>query len=144
MDARKIKAGDLNRRVTLSQWQDNPDTGFATTSPHYSSPLTVWAKVAPVGLAAYHGSVQTGERVTHRIIVRRQTARVEAALLTRDVVIEYAGFRYRVRAAAEIADAREFIAIDCEQLDAVPVPVPPVDDGAAGDDGFGDDGEVMP
>ena len=119
MDARKIKAGDLNRRVTLSQWQDNPDTGFATTSPHYSQPITVWARVQPVGFAAYQGSVQTGERVTHRIIVRRQPHKVEAQLLTRNVVISYAGFRYRVRGAQEIADAREFIVIDCEQLDAI-------------------------
>ncbi len=112
----KFKAGDLNRRIVIKLWTDTPDLGFAVTET-FSTAFTVWAAVQPVGLAVYQASMQIDNAITHRFIVRRQASTLEAKTITNKHVVEYNSFRFRVKRVAELADEREFIVIETEQLE---------------------------
>lgn len=111
-------AGELNRRITIKLFTEAADLGFSTTET-YTTVFTVWAAVQPVGLAVYQSSQQIDNAITHRFIVRRQPSTLEARTITSKHVIEYNGYRYRVKRVAELADGREFIVIETEQTEAV-------------------------
>lgn len=113
--AREMYAGHLNRRVVIKEWSESPDLGFSTEAS-FNELAAVWAKVEPVGAAIYQSSVQIDKAVTHRFIVRRQVNKVEAHAITNKHVVEYNNWRYRVKRAAELADEREFIVIETEEL----------------------------
>lgn len=98
--------GDLSSRVTIKRWQDVPVSGDDTESI-YAPVATVWAKVEAVGGAIYLGSMQVGNTITHRIIIRRRQD------VTADHVIEGNGRRYRVRRSTDL-DGR-FTVLECEE-----------------------------
>lgn len=116
MDSRDFRAGDLNRRIVIKLITDTPDLGFATTTPSASTVATVWAAVQPVGLAVYQSSVQIDNAITHRFIVRRQAGVLESHTITNKHVVDYNGYRHRVKRVAELADQREFLVIEAEEL----------------------------
>ena len=118
MESRDFGAGDLNRRVTIKLVTDTPDLGFATTTPGTTTVATVWAAVQVVGLAQYQSSVQIDNAVTHRFIVRRQAGVLESHTITTKHVVDYRGYRHRVKRVAELADQREFLVIEAEELKA--------------------------
>lgn len=115
---REPSAGELNRRVTIRYWQDSPNNAFGLT-PVFSDDYSCWAKVEPVGGALFWGAKQTGEAVTHRVIVRYVAGKTDPQSITGEHVIESEGTRYRVRRVSDINDARRFVAVEVEQLGAV-------------------------
>lgn len=108
-------SGDLRRRVTIRYWQDSPNVAFGLT-PVFTEDYTCWAKIEPVGGSIYWGSKQTGDTVTHRVIVRYVAGKTDPASITGEHVIESEGTRYRVRRVSDINDARRFVAVEVEQL----------------------------
>lgn len=108
-------SGDLRRRVTIRYWQDSPNVAFGLT-PVFTEDYTCWAKIEPVGGSIYWGSKQTGDTVTHRVIVRYVAGKTDPDSITGEYVIESEGTRYRVRRVSDINDARRFVAVEVEQL----------------------------
>ena len=111
-------AGQLNRRVTIRLWTDNPNAAFGLT-PTYSADYTCWAKVENVGAGIFFGTKQTGESVTHRIIVRYWTGVTDPQSITAEHVVESEGKRYRIHRVTDMNDARKFTALEVELLGAV-------------------------
>lgn len=106
--------GEMNRRITIKEHQDMPAMGGGLTQS-YPELGKAWAKIEPVGTAIYTGTQQTGEAVTHRIMFRRRTGLTERDVTSAHVV-EYAGYRYRVKRATNMNDADNFVALDVEEL----------------------------
>jgi SPP1 family predicted phage head-tail adaptor len=104
--------GDLDRRVTLRLWQDQPNAAFGIDQT-YDAGVTVWARIEPVGGSVYYGSKQTGEGVSHRITVRHRPG------ITAGHVAESGGLRYRVRRVSELGGERRFTVLEVEELGAV-------------------------
>lgn len=107
-------AGELNRRIAIKQQADMPAMGAAVTQ-NFSDFATVWAKHQPVGSAIFYGTKQVAEDVTDRFIVRR-TALVNEHTVTADHVIEFVGYRYRVRRASDLEGAQQYTMIEAEKL----------------------------
>ena len=107
-------AGELNRRITISNWLDVPDgtTGIDQT---YSDDVIRWCKMEPVGAAIFHGSKQTNDNVTHRAWLRYESG---IARITADQRMTHNGTEYAVRRVADLNDARQFLVIDVEELGA--------------------------
>ncbi len=118
MDVNDFDAGKLRHLVTIKEWQDLPDVGFAIT-PSYSAAQRVWAAHMPMGAAAMAASQQIGEKITDRFVVRWRRNVIEARLITVRHVVEKDGLRYRVKGAAPLGGNHDFVVIDTEMLGAI-------------------------
>ncbi|EDV3262776.1 head-tail adaptor protein, partial [Salmonella enterica subsp. enterica] len=56
--------GELDQRIVIRRRVDVPADDFGVT-PTYPEQIRTWAKKAQPGAAAYQGSVQIENRVTH-------------------------------------------------------------------------------
>jgi len=101
--------GELNRRVTIKDWQDQPNAN-AGIDQVYSNPVKVWAKVEPVGAALVQGSVQLNDKITHRFYIRYKKG------ITADISLFLDDIKYRPKRVTDLADKRQFLVIECEEL----------------------------
>jgi len=115
MDAKDFDAGKLNRLVTIKLWSDIPDNDFAIT-PTYDAGHKVFAAHMPVGTATMAATMQIGEKVTDKFVVRFRANVIEAHLITNNHVIEHSRLRYRVKGTSPLEGGREFVVIDTEML----------------------------
>lgn len=110
-------AGELTARIAIRPWSDSPNAAFGLDSS-YGTPLPRWARKRSAGAMVHYGSKQTGDTVTHFFDVRRgQGTKPED--FTSSVVIEHAGFRYRVLRAVDMDGAELFTSVECTQLGAI-------------------------
>ncbi|HCS1577544.1 TPA: phage head closure protein, partial [Shigella flexneri] len=101
--------GELNRRIKIRLRVDEPTAGFGT-EPTYPESFDVWAKVAQPGAAAYQGSVQTENIVTHYFTIRFRHD------ITADHEVVYYGQEYRIRRIRDLNGQRRFLLLECEEL----------------------------
>lgn len=118
MAMREPGAGELNRRALIRKWEDVPNAAFGLDQT-FDAGFACWASVEPIGGATYYGAKQTGDQVTHRIIVRRVAGKTDPASVTAEHVVEIGGMRYRVRRVTDMNDGRRFTAIEAEELGAI-------------------------
>ena len=105
--------GDLNRRITIKDWQDEPNSD-AGIDPTFTKDVSVWAKHEPVGAGIRQGSAQINELITDRFYVRyREYLRKK---LTKNTRFFYRGSAYLVRTCTDLKGARLFLVIECEEL----------------------------
>lgn len=109
--------GELNRLVTVREWQDMPsmDGGISQT---FDAGKKAWAKLVPVGAALYYGTQQVEAGVTHRLETWR-TSRLNERTVTGAHVVECEGLRYRVRRATAMDQERQFLLVDLTELGAI-------------------------
>jgi len=112
-----MRAGDLNRRITIRKWDDAPATGFGVTQT-FDPGFTVWAFIRPTGAALFYGLQQIESGVTHQVVIRRSLVLNELSITGKHVV-EHKGIRYRVKRASNVEDADVWVALDVEQLGVI-------------------------
>lgn len=111
-------AGELNHRIEIKRWEDIP-VGDADLESKYVTQCKCWAKVVPIGSLTYQGSVQTGNVVTHRIIVRRMIGKTDPKSLNLQHVIDCDGMRYIVRRIMDLDGKRLFTQIEAEETGVI-------------------------
>ncbi|AIU28377.1 hypothetical protein LV28_19005 [Pandoraea pnomenusa] len=94
------KPGRMNARIALRVRTDSPALDAGLTAG-YSDEVKRWAEVRPVGAVAYAASVQSDERVTHRMRMRLFSR------ITTKYEVVWNGWVYRVRRAKHEHDKRE-------------------------------------
>lgn len=72
---RQTQAGRLDKRVTVRRCVDSAQGAFGIVRSH-DDELHCWARVDNVRPGVYHGSVQSGDTVTHEITLRARKGRV--------------------------------------------------------------------
>lgn len=101
--------GELDKRVTIRLRVDEPDDDFGV-SPTYPDEIRTWAKMAQPGAAAYQGSVQTENTVTHYFTIRQRRN------ITADHEVVCDGQSYRIRRVRDLNSKRRFLLLECEEL----------------------------
>ena len=95
------RIGQLHHRVSIFTWRDVP-SGVASVTPEFTPFAECWARLEPVGEMILQGSINAGQAVTHRMIVRHRRD------LTARHVVEYDGQRYRIRRITDLSGERRF------------------------------------
>ena len=113
----KMSAGKLKHRVKIRLHLDVPNASQGLDET-YSSGIDRWADIEQIGSAAYYGSKQVGEEVTHWIVVRRGVG-TRPEDLTTDWVVEHGGRRYRIKRSRLHPKSDQFTAIEALDLGAI-------------------------
>lgn len=102
-------AGELDRRITIRLREDFAveDAGL---KPTFSQARHRWAKIRSVGTAVYTDSMQTDDRITHRIWVRLLEGITTSHEVVAGTVI------YRVKRSAPWGSGKRFTLIEVEEL----------------------------
>lgn len=109
MIAREPGAGELDRRITIRLRGDLP-LDAADLESVFNEPRHRWAKLRAVGTAVYTDSVQTDDKITHRVWVR-----VLAGVTTSHEVVA-GDVVYRVKRSAPWGAGKRFTLIEVEEL----------------------------
>lgn len=109
-----MRAGDLRHLVTVKRQVDVPDGG-TDIDQTFSAGVQHWAKLEAVGSAAFWGSKQVTEGITHRFWFRYGATTAEGQITEEDV-IDLDGRRYRVMRGAAADDRREFVKVEVKDL----------------------------
>lgn len=106
---REPHSGELNRRITIRLRADVPaqDMGLASV---FSESKNRWAKIEPVGTAIYANSVQTENKLTHRITLRYHPGITDAHEVVHGQTL------YRVKRSADLNGAHRFTVLEVEDL----------------------------
>lgn len=111
--------GELQRRVTIRLWSDSANVDMGIT-PTFDAGITRWAKIEPVSGAAYWGSKQVDENLTHRIWIRWGTGSKETDIGQQHVVDYPQGNqRFRVLRSTNVGDAQRFTMLEVKLLGAI-------------------------
>lgn len=102
-------AGELDRRITIRLRADVPAEG-ADLEPVFTQPRHRWAKIRAAGTAVYTDSVQTDNKITHRVWVRL----LDGVTTSHEVVAS--GVIYRVKGIAPWGAGKRFTLIEVEEL----------------------------
>lgn len=106
--------GELQRRITLRGWADQPDDNTSLVQM-FDTGIKRWAKVEPVHGLAMRSGEQTGEVPTHLFWVR-YGAGTRPEQITLGMVIDWGGQRYRIIDAINVNDAQRFTQITAKHL----------------------------
>ncbi|WP_080155120.1 phage head closure protein [Salmonella enterica] len=101
--------GELDQRIVIRRRVDVPADDFGVT-PTYPEQIRTWAKKAQPGAAAYQGSVQIENRVTHYFTIRWRRN------ITADHEVFCDGQVYRIRRIRDLNSKRRFLLLECEEL----------------------------
>jgi head-tail adaptor len=112
-------AGELIRRVIIRKWtsEANIDMGIDET---FDAGVKRWAKLEPASGAAYWGSKQVDEGMTHRLWIRYGTGSTETDI-TGQHVVDYpqGNQRFRVLRSTNVGDAQRFTMLEVKLLGAI-------------------------
>lgn len=108
-DWQEPTAGDLDRRVQLRAPQDKALADFDLERDNGVA-VWLWAKVRPVGFAVYAAGVQTENKVTHRVTIRRRPGVVEGMEVVDGSTV------YRVKRSATLGGSRAWLVLEVEEL----------------------------
>ena len=111
-------AGELNCRISIKCWEDIP-SGDADLEARYVVQQECWAKIVPIGSLTYQGSVQAGNIITHRIIVRRVKGKTDPVSLNLRHVIDCDGMRYIIRRIMDLDGKKLFTQIEVEETGVI-------------------------
>jgi len=121
MGYRPPAIGELNRRVAVRRRSDTPATDMGLDSV-FSVLRGVWARIEPVGTAAYTDGVQTDVKITHRISMRLLKGITDAHEVVHVRAVA-AGYEvvpgtplYRVKRSTDMNDSRLFTLLEVEEL----------------------------
>ncbi len=106
---REPESGELDRRITIRLREDLP-VGGADLDAVFTQPRHRWAKIRAVGTAVYTDSVQTDDKITHRIWVRLLDGVTSSHEVVAGSVI------YRVKRSAPWGAGKRFTLIEVEEL----------------------------
>lgn len=101
--------GELSERLAFRTRQDIPAEGGGTL-PIYSDNFECWGKVRQLSGTAYLNSMQTDEKITHTVIIRKRAG------INTNMEIVTGGVVYRVIRAGALNDGRRFTRIDVKEL----------------------------
>lgn len=110
-------SGSLKSRILIRLHTDVPNASMGL-DPQYTAGISRWARVEQISAATYHASKQTGEDVTHWIVLRRATL-TRPEDLTTDLVVEHKQRRYRVVRARVHPLHEQFTAVEALDLGAI-------------------------
>lgn len=109
LGTRDPESGELDRRITIRLREDLP-AEEAGLEPAFTQDRRRWAKIRAVGTAVYTDSVQTDDKITHRIWVRcLDGVTTSHEVLAGNVI-------YRVKRCAPWAAGKRFTLIEVEEL----------------------------
>lgn len=110
------QTGELNRRVVIRVWTDEPNALFGIDQK-FDAGITRWAAVKPVVGVAYWGAKQIDEETTHRIWFRWGLD-TRPQDITGQHVIDWPAEnrRYRVIRSTAAGDARQFTMVEVKEL----------------------------
>lgn len=103
------EAGELDKRVRFRRVRHLPIANGGLEAEHPTS-FDRWAKIVPVGTAAYLAGMQTDTKITHRILVRYLEG-VES-----DFEIVRGASVYRVQRSSPLKGGRDFTVFEVELL----------------------------
>lgn len=103
------QAGELDKRVTFRRVRHLPVANGALEA-EFPETFDRWAKIVPVGTAAYLAGVQTENKITHRVLVRYLNG------VGTDFEIVRRGVVYRVERSEPLKGGRDFTVFEVEQL----------------------------
>ncbi|WP_033458845.1 head-tail adaptor protein [Bordetella bronchiseptica] len=103
------EASELDKRVTFRRRLDVPALGGGVVA-EFPDTFDRWAKLVPVGTAAYLSGQQTDVKVTHRVIVRFLEG------VGGDFEITLGRQTFRVERAAPLRGGRDFTVFEVEEL----------------------------
>lgn len=109
MSYRDLGAGELDRYVLVRLRTDRPAADMGLESEIFE-PTWRWSNIKPVGTAVYSAGVQTDNKITHRVIVRRfEGITTEHEIVEGEVI-------YRVKRSAPMNGGKRFTVIEVEEL----------------------------
>ncbi|SAF46558.1 phage head closure protein [Enterobacter kobei] len=111
--------GELNERLQFRTRQDVPEPGGGT-EPVYTKTFECWGRVRQVSDSAYLNSMQTDEKITHVIVIRRRSD------ITNSMEVVRGGSVYRVVRAGALNDGKRFTRISVKELGAEVPDDPPL------------------
>lgn len=103
--------GELRERLVFRTRRDVPAEGGGTR-PVYSDTFSCWGRVRQLSGTAYLNSMQTDEKITHTILIRKRSG------INTDMEIVTGGVVYRVIRAGAMNDGRRYTRIDAKALHA--------------------------
>ena len=106
---REPESGELDRRITIRLREDLP-VDDAELDAVFTHPRHRWAKIRAVGTAVYTDSVQTDDKITHRVWVRL----LDGVTTSHELVAR--GVVYRVKRCAPWGAGKRFVLIEVEEL----------------------------
>lgn len=107
-------AGQLTAHIAIRDWSDSPNVAFSLDTT-FGPPRYRWARKRSAGAMVHYGSKQTGDAVTHFFDLRRG-AGTKPEDFNASVVIDHAGYRYRVLRAVDMHGAQLFTTVECMQI----------------------------
>lgn len=110
--------GELNERLEFRTRQDVPAPNGGT-EPVYTNTFSCWGRVRQVSDSAYLNSMQTDEKITHVIVIRRRSDITNSMEVIRGDAV------YRVVRAGELNDGKRFSRISVKELGAESPDDPP-------------------
>lgn len=99
----------LDKRVLIRQRTDVP-LGDSDLESIFSQPVGRWARIQPVGTAAYAEGQQTDHSLTHRIWLRKMAG------ITKSHEVVHGDSVYRVLRNAPLDGGNAFTILEVEQL----------------------------
>lgn len=99
----------LDKRVQIRQRTDLP-MGDSDLDSVFSQPVPRWARIQPVGTAAYAEGQQSDHSLTHRIWLRKITGITSAHEVVHGTSV------YRVLRSAPLDGGNAFTILEVEQL----------------------------
>lgn len=109
MDVIEPGAGELDRRITI-RLREDISVDEAGLESAFTQDRCRWAKIRAVGTAVYTDSVQTDDKITHRIWIRL----LDGVTTSHEVVA--GGVIYRVKRSAPWGAGKRFTLIEVEEL----------------------------
>lgn len=106
--------GELQRRITIRGWVDQPDDSTSLVQT-FDAGIKRWAKVEPVHGLAMRSGEQTGEVPTHLFWVRYGPG-TRPEEITLGMVIDWGSQRYRIIDSINVNDAQRFTQISAKHL----------------------------
>jgi hypothetical protein len=111
------RIGELNKRVLVRRWQDEPGVD-QDVDQTYTEGVRAWARIEPAGSALFYGLQQVETGVTHRLATWR-TGQINADVIGGSHVVDHGVMRYRVQRASDINGGAAFVLLDLEQLGVI-------------------------
>lgn len=109
VDFQSPGAGRLDKRITIRKRIDYPVANFDVCTDNPES-FKRWADLCPVGTYVWQGSVQTGEVVTHRCVIRYRPGLDDSYEIVHD------GLVYKIRRAAPLQGSNRYTVLELELM----------------------------
>ena len=111
------RIGDLRERLVVFDWRDEPDANGRLKKVLVPA-FRCWTKPEVVGSAAYWGSAQIEETVTHRFWVRTVPNLTDSISMGRRSKLSFRGAEFRIKRVSDYQERHRWTIVEAEQLGA--------------------------